>query len=625
MKTKKNETCEMFENEEERKVQGRTWKLRLPSLPIWLTALLLLAASAGMGVMSMYFGCGSYKLELLGFLLADRSLVLLNTLPLVLLTMLLWLLTDRPVIGALGSGLVCLAWSWAEYWKLMARSEPIYAEDLTLIREAAKMSGQYVSFTWQIGLSLVLVVGTVTFFALFGRRRLHHLPVRLVLVAALATACYGLYTGVYTDDTRYSAYEVAEGFNQWNSRDRYLCTGSLYPFIHTIPSAFHTAPEGYSAKEAAALLAEYEESEIPEDKKVSVVCVMLEAMADFSKYTDVITGEDPYAVMHQLQAESYSGELVTNIFAGGTFDTERCVLTGFPALGTFRVPSWSYARYFEQQGYLLDGAHAGHASFYSREVVNANLGFSSYRFEENYYWSFMEGIPWDSVFFPDLTEVCLEDMEQGPLFSYNVSYQNHGPYSTDTANFEREYVPEGAVDTETWYMLNNYLAGVESTWNYIREMVDAFAASEEPIVLVLFGDHKPWMGDQNSGYDALGIDLNVSTLEGFCNYYTTDYLIWANDAAREKTGGSFEGEGPRISGCYLMNLLFEQCGWDGPAWLKQSNEVRELLPVVTSVGKYLWEDAVVGSDQVSEEARQRLDAMYVSRYYLEYDYMKEAG
>ena len=52
------------------------------------------------------------------------------------------------------------------------------------------------------------------------------------------------------------------------------------------------------------------------------------------------------------------------------------------------------------------------------------------------------------------------------------------------------------------------------------------------MVIVVFGDHNPWLGDGNAVYKAIGLDLDFSTEEGFYNYYSTRYLIWANDAAK---------------------------------------------------------------------------------------------
>jgi hypothetical protein len=41
------------------------------------------------------------------------------------------------------------------------------------------------------------------------------------------------------------------------------------------------------------------------------------------------------------------------------------------------------------------------------------------------------------------------------------------------------------------------------------------------VVLVLFGDHKPWAGNAESAYAAAGVSFDVSTVEGFYNYYAT--------------------------------------------------------------------------------------------------------
>lgn len=43
-----------------------------------------------------------------------------------------------------------------------------------------------------------------------------------------------------------------------------------------------------------------------------------------------------YRDFHELQAESYSGTLITDIFAGGTTETEWAVLTGATSTGILR-------------------------------------------------------------------------------------------------------------------------------------------------------------------------------------------------------------------------------------------------------------------------------------------------
>ena len=55
------------------------------------------------------------------------------------------------------------------------------------------------------------------------------------------------------------------------------------------------------------------------------------------------------------------------------------------------------------------------------------------------------------------------------------------------------------------------------------------------------------------------------------------------------------GEGPDLSPCFLMNELFEQCGWDGPAYMQYTDTVRARLPVCHTSGRYLADGTVTGA------------------------------
>ena len=582
--------------------------------PLWvlLTLVLFSAACLGLGLVSLYFSAGDYGLDLFRWYLTQPKVLVLNLLPFWLLGLLLLALLDRAWLAFALDAAVCLFFSWAQYWKLMARSDPIYAEDLLIFSEAAQMAGQYITVTWQIVLSGVLAVlgtGVLCFF----RGRLRRPLPRIVLAAAVIALAAWLCPSYYTSQQFYNTMSVWPELNPWIDTNRYISRGGIYPFLYSVPDALPTPPEGYDADAAEAILAAYPSADIPREQQVSIVLTQLEAFCDLSQVTDQITGVDPYAEYHALQAESFHGRLLPNVFAGGTIDTERCVLTGFSALESFRRPSWSYARYFESQGYTVEGAHAGYEAFYNRLNVNANLGIPDYRFIENHYSDFMNGIPKDPVFLPDVTEHVLTALEQGPVFSFNVTYQNHGPYSADNAYFSEVYVPQGGLSDGDYHIVNNYLWGVRDTCLRMQEMVDAFRDIEEPVILVFFGDHKPWLGDQSVTYDALGIDIRSQGEESFYNYYATDYLIWANDAAKSVLGHDFVGIGPDISPCFLMNVLFDQLGWEGPGYMKLTDEVMAQTPVLHNTGRALVDGTLTESQQTLR------DRMTCVQYYLSMD------
>ena len=124
----------------------------------------------------------------------------------------------------------------------------------------------------------------------------------------------------------------------------------------------------------------------------------------------------------------------------------------------------------------------------------------------------------------------------------------------------------------------------------------------------------PWLGDGNSVYTEYGVNLDLSGDQGFRNYYGTPYLIWANEKAKEVTGSDFTGEGPAVSPCFLMNLLFRQCGYRGDSFLQIAGEVMDVLPVLHSSG--LYDDRFMLADGVDPaEIHAALDRYLTVQYY----------
>ncbi len=59
---------------------------------------------------------------------------------------------------------------------------------------------------------------------------------------------------------------------------------------------------------------------------------------------------------------------------------------------------------------------------------------------------------------------------------------------------------------------------------------------------------------------------------GFRNYYSTRYLIWANDAAKEVWETTLPARGGYCP-CFLMNELFRLCSWEGPAYMQATQQL----------------------------------------------------
>ena len=599
---------------------------RLLWLAVGTTALGLL-----LGVLGMYLSAWSCP-DLSSASLSDYywdtpMLWYLNLLPGVILIWLFYFLLGRCWLAYLAAALTMLGLTAANYYKIQLRGDPLLAGDLTLISEAGDMAGKYtLELTDPIRTVLLwAAAGLLLALLLLPRRRTIRRDLRLFgLFSAIAVAATA-FGGLYCNEDLYEQTQAGEDLvNPWIDAEAYLSHGAVYAFLNTVQDLVPHPPERYDPQAAQAILESYAEADIPEEQEVNVVGIMLEAFCDLTDFPALADHEAVQAVYepwHQLEEESVSGNLLTNIFAGGTVDTEWGFLTGYSQHQDFTKATDSYVWYFDRQGYQTRGGHPGFGWFYDRENVNQYLGFQEYWFTENHYGELVDPVDaqWNSDYI--LTEEIVKDLQaqleesSRPVFSFSVSYQNHGPYEEDHTSLEVYLDPEtDGLPEESCNVFNNYLHGINLTIDAVTAMVDELEAMDEPVALVLFGDHKPWGGNGNSAYAGIGADFDLSTLEGFYEYYSTPYLIWANSAAKEALDRDFQGEGGDFSPCFLMNELFEQCGWTGPAFLQYAEEIRSLTPLVHSQGLYLTPDGELTDDLPQEVADRLLEYQWVEYY-----------
>lgn len=599
----------------------------------WALNLLYIAAwCLGVGVVSLRFGSMNYGTELFHSYFQYAVLFMLNILPVFAVAAAFFLACNRVWPAVFGSGLIITVLALINRFKLLFRNDPLLVSDVRYFVEAAKISKGYnIVITPAIALTFAVIIGASVFAFFFMNARMRRTGTRLAWGVVLLAACAVLWFGAYVNPNVYkftsnTTVEFSDGkkLNEWNETDQYCCRGFLYPLLHSGTNAFYGKPDGYSKRETAGLIESRGEGEIPEERKVNFISIMLEAYFDFSEYGDIFSFEcDPYEFYHDLQRESYSGELVTNLFAGGTIDTERCYITGSTQLYDYRGAADSYARYFADQGYFTEFCHPGYGWFYNRQNVMEYLGFDSVHFFEDRYTQ-PEGynIINDDVFFPDIVRLYREAAAEGrPYFNFSVTYQNHGPYATDYIyDTENEYISGEGLSRESYNILNNYFWGIRLTDDSLREFIDGFRDDSEPVVIVVFGDHKPWLGDYASVYSELGIDISQTDEESFYNYYNTQYLIWANGAAKEALGNDFTGEGGSMSPCFLMTRLMDLCGYEGDAAAQSLRELMDSGVDVVNVSGRFRENGVLTTEP---ESREELSRVLDIQYYRMHDWARE--
>ena len=512
----------------------------------------------------------------------------------------LFALIGRAWIAYLLTALVWLGVAIGNYYLIIIRSDPLEFQDITCLKEALAITGTQgyeLELSARVLIAIGGALGYTVLLALLSRwkprwnvSRLIGLGVAAVtLTVALTVAC----SGGMLDLTKHYDH-----VNTWSVTEIYVSRGVVYSFTR---SAFTSRgkPSDYSKATAEQTLAQYTEDSIPDSRKADVFVIMRESYADLSKLDcdEEALDFSCYDNYHALVDESVLiGSLVTNGFGGNTKDAERGFLTGNYTLRDWRKPTNSYVWYLKRQGYRAEGAHPFNGWFYNRVNVDRYLGFDDYKFREDGFDDLVgaDNIAEDEVLYDVIWEQYQKHLEtdEGPYFNFSVTYEGHGPYNYSSNKYRTRYVKKDAK-TADGYAMNNYLGCCAKRDEELAVLVERFRTCERPIVLMIYGDHKATLGKDinnytTASYTRFGMDVDLSTEQGFFNYSSTDYVIWMNDAARALLGftGKDLQSGPTISPCYLMNVLFDTLGWGkGPDYLQAMADMMQEFPVCSTKGR----------------------------------------
>ena len=559
---------------------------------LW-NVLVLLLSSLAISVFCLRLGIGLSDTQIFKDYFRFPLLLLLNTLPVLALQLLLLCLFNRQWAAFLGTAIVFVGAALGDFYKLKFRGEPFLFSDMSSIGAAMNVAGSYdLRPNKRIVLILACVLVGLVLMIVLVRGRLRPVT-RFVCAALVLLSVYPLGRFVYGSQAIYTspAASTDHMIYGWAQMEQ-MSKGFVYQFLYSMAGNGAVRPADYDEARAAGLLAAYEDTDIPEERKVNLLVFQLEAYADLRSAG--IEGIDPtvYAPFDRLLAESLHGNMIANVFAGGTINTERSFLAGTTRLLDYSGPAPSYVRYLTGQGYTAVGSHPNARYTYNRFNINSYLGFDEYWYGDDHYTEQLAALPapWisDAVLFPEVARQFLETAHSGtPVFSFNVTMQGHSPYGSSAYDGFDAILWDGEASDVTYSQLNRYLGSVKETGALLWDLVERLRDDEAPVVLLAFGDHKPGLGDGGSSFLELGVDMNTSRFEGLRNYYGTTWIIWANNAARELLGSDFEGEGPSLSPGLLMTYLFDQLGWTGNAYMQFQRDVLARLPVCNITGSFL--------------------------------------
>lgn len=612
-----------------------------------LTAILLGLACSVVVTLFVLWAHPVSVLAMLGKMLRQPLILFLNWLPIALLTAAFAFAFRNVFFSSALVGLIAGAMSLINRVKLTIRGEPFVPRDISLIKEAADAAGSYdMTLPWfQIGCLVVMTAVFIVLGVLLPLKKSEDAPKKrgalvrvmgFVLCLAVLVGAVGL---VYSSTDLYNSFETTEPYNLSSVNNE---LGFAYYFCYHFSTYKIEKPEGFDRDEAASWETGYESA--PDAADVNVVFVMNEAFSDILN-EDVFVfpeGENPMEVYNTLAEgeNAWAGHIVVPYFAGGTADTEFDVASGMqtnllnpaaPSLTAFRTVNRdldSIFRVFGADGYTSCFMHPGQSWFYNRENVYDWFGADESFFVEDFDAEYKGSWVTDESVLRELVSRFEEKSAGGGLdFTYAVTIQNHMSY---TAEKYGDYVcPEvettAELSPEIQTAVNVYAEGIRDANALLKDLTEFYSEQSEPVLLVFFGDHLPYLGDNRQGYAELGLPAaSVTGGEDPFAAYTAPVLFWCNDAAAEAL--DFENAiealdlpaDGRISACYLGAAVLELTGrGEVSPWFAFLNEMRRELPVLHN-GYYESADGEITTEPTAEEAalvsRMRCWAYYKLRY-----------
>lgn len=474
------------------------------------------------------------------FMFTDPLVFMYNML-LINMTLVIASLFSRRVFVFVIVSVVWLAIGIANGVILTQRMTPFTVKDFAMIGDGLTIVNNYLE-VWQmvlIGIGVLILLGLLALLYIRGPQKKEGLKRKrnlagVILVVMFTFLSTTVATGTGLLDTFFGNLAYA-----------YKDNGVAYCFVNTGLNTGISKPGGYSEEKVLGFFNEDElgsdnimnlEVRDVDEEYPNLLFLQLESFIDPLTINTIELSEDPCPNFRRLYGEFSSGELTVPACGAGTANVEFEVLTGLSArfFGPGEYPYKSIltektvenlAYDLKSMGYSAHAIHNHRAVFYNRNTVFANMGFDTFTSVEYMKNVLKNEKNWakDGVLV-DCINDALNSTDSRDLI-YTISVQGHGKYPEEEILEDPEIRVTEAPTEELKWKFEYYVNQIYEMDQFIGELTAELAKREEPVVLVMYGDHIP------------AIEFEEADLASG-NLYGTQYIIWDNMGTLNKTDGS---------------------------------------------------------------------------------------
>ncbi len=553
-------------------------------------------------------------------------ILVLNLLFFYVLYGLLTALTGSVRMGFRLATLVPMLFGLTNYFVVSFRGSPIVPWDLLSFGTAASVADNYefvlswkafysvLAFIWMILLSSKSTVK-------LGRKKL-----RVISIAAYVALMF-----LYVGEIQNSAVQSFFGMDTtlFTLNVLYRNNGIAAAFLGNLRFLNIEQPSGYSVDKVEALMKQVEADEQGEEdaknepetdaqgetvqatqgetvqatqaetnataeteapassgQYPNIVVIMNEAFSDLSVWGDFATSEEVMPFFKSLQQEAVGGELYVSVKGGNTANTEFEFLTGdtmgFLPKGSIPYQQYindetpSLASYLKTLGYSTTAIHPYNRTGWDRDTVYEKFGFDEFLDKDSFSSPYrLRGYISDKSAFDKIREQFSIKGDDERKFIFEVTMQNHGGYSRETPDFNIYLtLPEVTGKTTSVVATEKYLTLINQTDRALEELIDYFKEQDEPVIVVMFGDHQPSDYITNVIQRICGATTSDS-LADLEQGYRVPFVMWSNYGLEHKY---YDG----ISVNYLSSILMENAGIPLTGYQTFLKKLMETLPVINA-------------------------------------------
>lgn len=532
-----------------------------------------------------------------------------------LLFLLFWIgVSGSIILGGSFYGVFILLLGFADYQKMFYREEPIYPDDfkmlteLGLIREMIGLPMFLVAVLLAVGGLALLIWGMVKSLHLSRQKQLMRLGTLLFSLVMLG------YVSNFNNPNNLlrRAYNRSALWIPYSQKMNYYNTGFIGGFLYNLKVEPMDQPSGYS-KEAVLEITDRYQAEVASvnqyrnDSKPNIVFIMSESFSDPLKLAGLSITGDPLSDYRSIANETYSGQMLSQNYGGGTANIEFEALTGFsmellnPQMTTpytMLVPKMteipSIVSLLKGRGYQATAIHPYNTSMYKRKSVYQILGFDDFLYEDTMENQATLGnnpyISDEAAYQEVLT--LLEDTNTAQ-FIHLVTMQTHMPYADKYPNLDYSVTGDGNLPA-----IENYLQDIAYSSQALKGFLQELRQQKQQTLVVFWGDHLPSLYS-----DSMKAANQESAL------HETEFLIWDS-----KKGLTKQTENDVVTSPFYFSAdLFEQARLTTTGFYQLLVGLQEVLPAFEK-GFYYQDGQWQSEISLSTEAQEIYDEYQMIQY-----------